>query len=98
MKHKILILSVAIWLIPLFSLFSGEGKPTNLAEKLPPMETFIVEPVEIENVSVWVPGAKVGPIINRSCKTHEESSSCILPATVNHTKTEFCPDDVARLL
>lgn len=98
MKTKILILGLIIWLLLLFSFFSN-GKPSaEYADKLPPMETFILEPVEIENVSIWVPAAKSGPVINRSCRTTAGSSSCVLPATVNHTKSESCPDDVARLL
>ena len=98
MRSKILILSLIIWLSPLFSSFSDEKKSTDYADNLPPMETFILEPVEIENESIWVPAAKVGPVINRSCRIKEDSSSCVLPATVNHSKKDNCPDDIARIL
>lgn len=98
MTSKILILNLTIWLIPIFSFFSSERTSIDSAGKLPPMETFILEPIEIENESIWVPAAKVGPVINRSCQIKEDSSSCVLPATVNHSKNDNCPDDIARLL
>lgn len=67
--------------------------------KLPAIETFIIEPIEVEHISIWVPAAKVGPVINNSCRTKEDCSfSCQLPATVSHTKTETCPEDLARLM
>jgi hypothetical protein len=67
--------------------------------RLPPIETFIIEPIEVEQISIWVPAAKIGPVINNSCRTKKDCSySCQLPSTVSHTKTETCPDDLARLL
>ena len=92
------ILHLAIFLLPLFNVFASDKTSEEFDEKLPPMETFIMEPIEIENKSIWVPAAKVGPVINQSCRTKEGSCSCLLPATVNHSKTDLCPDDVARLL
>jgi len=69
------------------------------AKQLPPLETFIIEPIELEHIVVWIPAAKAGPFINQSCKTETNCLySCELPATVIHTKTDFCPDGVARLL
>jgi hypothetical protein len=69
------------------------------SKQLPPLETFIIEPIELEHISVWIPAAKAGPFINRSCLAKTDCLySCVLPAAVNHTKTEFCPDGVAKLL
>jgi len=91
-------LNLAICLLPLCNVFAGEKTLKEVDKKLPPMETFVIEPLEIENECLWVPAAKIGPVINRACQTKEDSCSCVLPATVNHSKTESCPDDIARLL
>jgi hypothetical protein len=75
------------------------------AEKNPAIQTFqtietiAIEPIELENISLWVPIAKAGPLINRSCHIKE---SCLysyeLPSSVHHAKSENCPTEVARLL
>jgi hypothetical protein len=63
------------------------------------VEILLLEPVELENICIWVPAVKVGPEINRSCLMRTGySRSAVLPATVDHTKTESCPEEVARLL
>jgi hypothetical protein len=65
----------------------------------PPLETFVLQPVSIESIGVWVPADKSGPIINRSCGTRRNDiSSSVLSAAVHHTKAEDCPDWLARLL
>lgn len=67
--------------------------------KLPPIETFIIEPITIARVDMWVPAAKTGLLINRSCQPKLGNLfSSILPASVEHTKTDSCPDELARLL
>ena len=38
---------------------------------LPAIETFVTEPTVIENVNIWVPAARSGPFINRSCRIKE---------------------------
>jgi hypothetical protein len=92
MRHKIT-KSVSIILIIITVVSLAEDK------KLPHIETFVIEPIELEHINIWVPAAKVGPVINNSCRTKEDCSfSCQLPATVSHTKTELCPDALARLL
>lgn len=79
-------------------LANGDQATPNLPQ-LPPIETFLLEPVELENISLWVPAGKTGPLINRSCRPKKDCSySCVLPASVHHTKTEVCPEEVARLL
>jgi len=66
---------------------------------LPPIETFVVEPTAIENVNIWVPAARSGPFINRSCRIKENLAfSSVLPALVKHQKTEPCPAQTARIL
>jgi hypothetical protein len=71
----------------------------SVAKQLPPLETFIIEPVEMEHISIWVPAVKAGPFINKSCRPEINCSySCVLPATVSHTKTDSCQDGVAKLL
>ena len=66
--------------------------------ELPPIETVLLEPINLENVSLWIPAAKTGPFINRSCQLKKCTCSSVIPASVNHTKGEDCPQEVARLL
>ena len=66
---------------------------------LPAIETFVIEPTAIENVSVWIPAAKSGPFINRSCRIKENLTfSSFLPASIKHQKTNHCPNQIARIL
>lgn len=66
---------------------------------LPAIETFVTEPTVIENVSIWVPAARSGPLINHSCRIKENLAfSSVLPAVVKHRKTDHCPDQIARIL
>jgi hypothetical protein len=65
----------------------------------PAIETFVTEPTAIENASIWVPAARSGPFINRSCRIKENLAfSSVLPALVKHQKTAFCPVQLARIL
>lgn len=82
------------------ALADMDEKPTtSVSPQLPPLETLIIEPIELEHISVWVPAAKAGPFMNQSCRPQTNRSySCMLPATVNHTKSEFCLAGAARLL
>lgn len=76
-----------------------DNRTESVSQSLPPMETFLIEPIEVENVSAWIPAGNSGLLINRSCQTKRNCSfSCVLPATVRHTKTESSPKEVARLL
>ena len=66
---------------------------------LPAIETFVTEPVLIENVSIWVPAARSGPFINHSCRARNNLDfSSVLPAAIKHQKTDHCPDPIARIL
>ena len=65
----------------------------------PPMEIFVVEPTQIENICAIVPAVKVGPFINRACRPKDDLSfSSTMPASIRHSKTERCPDAIARML
>lgn len=64
-----------------------------------PIETFLLDSIELDTVSLWVPAGRTGPVINMSCRPKNDCAySCALPASVHHTKTEVCPKGVARLL
>jgi len=80
------------------SLARGSQK-AEIRPQLPPLETFCLKPIELENVSIWVPATKCPPKINRACMAKENCTYLsVLPATVEHTKTPLCPEEAARLL
>lgn len=67
--------------------------------ELPAIETFVIDPTIIENISIWVPAAKSGLLINRSCRPKVNLAfSLALPASIKHQKTDNCPDAIARIL
>ena len=75
------------------------GETPSQVPDLPPLETFVLQPVSIDCIGVWVPADREGPIINRSCAARRNGVySSNLSASVHHTKTEDCPDALARLL
>lgn len=81
------------------SLLAREHEPVAMTDDLPPLETFVLQPVAVDDVCLWVPADKAGPVINRSCGLHRNCVySCLLPAGVEHAKTGNCPPEVARLL
>ncbi len=91
-----LYLSIVLFLILGAACLAGVGRGSL---DLPAIETFVTEPTVIENVSIWVPAARSGPFINRSCRIKENMAfSSILPASVEHQKTDNCPDPIARIL
>jgi len=66
---------------------------------LPSVETFVLEPTDLDRLCIWVPVEKTGPIINAGCQPRENCYySYQLPAGVEHVKTTFCPPEAARLL
>ncbi len=98
MVHKIAKLCLVVSLLHIVIVLADDNQRASVSQ-LPPIETFLLEPIELENISVWVPADRTGPVINRSCQPKNNCSfSCVLPATVHHTKTEFCPTELARLL
>lgn len=81
------------------SLPAGNGRFSSAAPAPPPLRTFILLPVSLDSMSIWVPADKAGPMINHSCMGQANRLySCFLPADVHHTRTETCPDGLARLL
>ena len=92
-------LCLTVLLLCTVVVLPDDNRAESISQSLPPLETFLLEPIEVENVSAWVPAGNSGPLINRSCQPKRNCSfSCVLPATVRHTKTEFSPKEVARLL
>lgn len=83
-----------------FMIFASSLQANQEYEQpLPPIEIFIVEPMHIENICVVVPAVKVGPLINRACRPKDGLSfSSAMPASIRHSKTERCPDPIARIL
>ena len=76
-----------------------DGLAPQTIENLPPLETFILEPVKLNCVSIWVTADKVGPEINRACRPRFANMySYALPVRIDHTKKEDCPESIARLL
>jgi len=88
----LLILAAAV-----LSVESLEAKRASV--KPPPLETFYLEPIELENISIWVPAVKDPPVINRACMPKKNlKTNIFLPDRIRHTKSPGCPNEVARLL
>lgn len=99
MMYNFAKLCLTVLLLCTVVVLPDDNRAESISQSLPPLETFLLEPIEVENVSAWVPAGNSGPLINRSCQPKRNCSfSCVLPATVRHTKTEFSPKEVARLL
>jgi hypothetical protein len=99
MIHKFAKLYLTVSLLFTMVILTNDNQGKSASQSLPPMETFLIEPIEVENVSAWIPAGNSGPLINRSCQPKRNCSfSCVLPATVRHTRTESSPKEVARLL
>jgi hypothetical protein len=75
------------------------SKDDSTAMNLTAIETYITEPTFVEHISIWVPAARSGPFINRSCRIQENVAfSMAVPASVKHQKTMLCPVQIARIL
>ena len=75
MKHKFKkILCVVILIMGLKIILADNNQPTSNLLELPPIETVLLEPIELENTDIWVPAAKIGPLMNRSCRAKESCS------------------------
>ncbi|MHC4645623.1 MAG: hypothetical protein ACYTBJ_08970 [Planctomycetota bacterium] len=98
MAHKTIVLCAVILLAAFPGFLAAGDKARSDLPELPPMETFFLQPIDVETVSYWVPAAKAGPLINRACRGRDDSFSSVLPAGVQHTKKQGCPEDLARLL
>jgi len=99
-RYKLIVILSLVGLIVYSKTISADNShAASNSSQLPPIETFLLEPIQLENVCLWVPASKTGPLINRSCRLRENLVySCALPAGVQHTKTKSCPNDLARLL
>jgi len=80
------------------STFAGDNRAASGPSRLPPIETFVLEPIQLETLDMWVAACKSEPVINRSCRPKTDCSyACLLHGRVDHSKTESCPDGAARL-
>jgi len=100
MAHKfIIILCSAVLAIGTKTILARNNQIGPNSPQLPPLETILLEPIEVENISLWVPLGKAGPFVNRSCRPQLDCSySFVLPASVEHTKTKDCPEAIAAML
>jgi hypothetical protein len=99
MKNKLAGLCLVITIACSNLCMADECAPTPAKVHLPPIETLLLQPVQLEHISLWVPAAKFGPETNRACEPRiGNSHSVALSSTVNHTKTESCPEELARVL
>lgn len=62
------------------------------------LDIFVIEPVEVENICIWVPAEKTVPRINRSCMARGGEFSFNLGASIKHSKDEKCYEGVGRIL
>ena len=93
------ILLAAVLTICAEAVFAEDSQPVSDLSGMPAIETILFEPVELENIQLWVTADTTGAMINRACTAKTNCPySFSLPASVVHTKTEGCPDEVARLL
>jgi len=91
--------NVALMLLLAVTCLGRDKSVPPPTEKLPPWETFIIEPVKLNSASFWVAADKIGPEINRACRPRTGNEySCILPVSINHDKQPRCPAPMARLL
>ena len=97
MRYKYVSMFGLVLLLILFKITIAEERQAGADTD--GIETFIMEAIELTNVSIWVAADKAGPVINRSCGTrYNQLYSLALPVSVCHTKTNFCPEAVGRLL
>ena len=93
------ILLAAVLTICAEAVFAEDSQPVSDLSGMPAIETILLEPVELENIQLWVTADSTGSLINMSCTAKTNCPySFSLPASVVHTKTEGCPDGAARLL
>lgn len=99
MKNGLVVLCLVVIIACSNAVGTDEYAVTSAKLRVPPMETLLLPPVELEHISLWVPAAKFGPEINRSCQPKTGNShSVVLSSAVDHTKTESCPEELARVL
>jgi hypothetical protein len=99
-------IKIFLWCLVICSIFNIPVQGQETEKKMPEIgpkdllfETFVVEPIEVVNISMWVPADKIGPEINRTCnKKRYQQYQCQLATVINHNKTKTCPVRLARLL
>ena len=84
--HKTMRICFVVLMIFGYATFADDEMTASISKQLPPLETLIIEPIELEHISVWIPAGKAGPFINQSCRPKTNCVySFVLPATVNPT-------------
>jgi hypothetical protein len=79
--------------------FTAAGLVLAAPPDTPPLETFILDPIELQHLAIWVPADQTGPEINRSCRIRTAcSNACTLPSAITHTRADDCPPPLARFL
>jgi len=93
LKHTLALLILTGILAGADRLYCRDRRPSA------PLETLLLEPVEMDSVAFWIPADKYGPTINKSCVPRR---NCLyaqqLHGRVEHTKAVHCPPTVALLL
>jgi len=93
---RLLIMGLASLVITFVAKQSVSKLPPSLI--LEPLEIFVVGPMEQNHLAIWIPANKMGPEINRSCRTRTGCQyNCSLTGDVDHSKSDLCPDSLARL-
>jgi len=78
-------------------LWALERIPTQEELTVESLETFVVMPVTVNPISIWVPADAMGPFsIHCAFRRSSGTSQCQLPASVEHVNTQAGPDGVAR--
>ncbi len=94
-----LVLSLITVLACISVIKGGLNPGRQIEEDSIPLETFLIKPIDVEHLDIWVPAAKVGPMFNRSCRPRLNCSySANMPADIRHTKQPGSQTQLARLL
>jgi hypothetical protein len=99
MKNGLVVQCLVVIIACSNAVGTDEYAVTSAGLEVPPIETLLLPPVELEHISLWVPAAKFGPEVNWSCQAKTGNShSVALSSAVDHTKTDSCPEGLARML
>ncbi len=97
--NKLLLLTIIVLLVCISVINAGINPDRKIEDDSIPLETFIIKPIDLEHLDIWVPAAKAGPIFNRSCQPRRNCSySAAMPANIRHKKKPGSLPQLARLL
>jgi len=99
MIRAIIICGVASTAVSLAAMTAGrDHAEPSASTSEPSVGTFLLEPIDLARIVVWVPSHRTGPFVNHSCQNLSDSCSYVLSPQVKHGKTPSCPLETARLL